>query len=278
MWVYYCALIGKGCAAPSAWVYVPPAYGGFVWLGFSWDLFHILLICFLGMSPFPALWKWLPALSQKDGAGREVCWDAKATAGAKQGVVPGGKNCRHPEEASPSSPSPYKCAVRHIFLLKCWAWKLRQVQGRMRSMGKLGAVGTWKGTLQHKKKNKAGFLFWGIVAFLCLLRSEIVLRCTLLIVLATFLWNCTGIRMRNGKELQPRTGALKGTQTRKEWLIFTRVGNFWSYTHMGGKVTPHCLWKVIISSNRSTHVIGIKPNQTNMLIGRNSLFSFGNGA
>lgn len=145
--------------------------------------------------------------------------------------------------------------------------------GKIRSCGYME-----RNTSALKKKNKAGFLFWGIVAFLCLLRSEIVLRCTLLIVLATFLWNCTGIRMRNGKELQPRTGALKGTQTRKEWLIFTRVGNFWSYTHMGGKVTPHCLWKVIISSNRSTHVIGIKPNQTNMLIGRNSLFSFGNGA
>lgn len=154
---------------------------------------HEPLPCPLEMAPCP----------QPEGWSREggvLGW--QTTAGAKQGVVPGGKNCRHPEEASPSSPSPYKCAVRHIFLLKCWAWKLRQVQGRMRSMGKLGAVGTWKGTLQHKKKYKAGFLFWGIVAFLCLLHSEMVLRCTLLIVLATFFRNCTGIRMRNGKEFR----------------------------------------------------------------------------
>lgn len=62
------------------------------------------------------------------------------------------------------------------------------------------------GTRGYKKKQfskRAGFLFWGFVAFLCLLHSEIVLRCisSLFIILAMFFWACIEIRIRNRKKL-----------------------------------------------------------------------------
>lgn len=71
-------------------------------------------------------------------------------------------------------------------------------------------------TRGYKKKQfsrRAGFLFWGFVAFLCLLHSGIVLKCisSLFIKVVTFFWACIEIRIRKQEEImgQARLGAIK---------------------------------------------------------------------
>lgn len=40
-------------------------------------------------------------------------------------------------------------------------------------------------------------------------------------------------------------------------------------------MTSHCLWKVIMSSNKSIHIFGVK-NKQKVFSGRRVLFYFGN--
>lgn len=149
-------------------------------LGSIPHLFHILPICFLRQIlhtiPLPSLWRWLIALClncfTRTVVGSVWWWWRRLH--AKQWMVLIGENavCRHPASESDirGSFSPYlsalnKYAVRHIFCVKCWVWKLRQVQGRMRCMGNLGAT-VYVGTKRNSSAKKLAF-YSGVLLLFC---------------------------------------------------------------------------------------------------------------
>lgn len=180
---FYCALIGKGCAAPSTRVecYVPPAYGGFVWLGLSWDPFHILPICFLrqrlGMSPFPALWEWLSALSQKEEG--VLGWQSREwfLEGKTQPADTLRKLLLHP----PALTNAQMCCQAHlppqVLGLKAETGARKdEMHGKIRSCGYMWAR---KGTLQQKKLHfYSGGLLLFCVSFALRWCSDVFLLCS----------------------------------------------------------------------------------------------------
>lgn len=157
---------------------------------FDTDLIRILL----GSIPHPAhLFPWtdivhdpppfplemahcpLSELLYKDGCRECVVKMTKPAVHTKQRMVPIGEDavCRHPASKpdirgsfSPYLPAlTYKYAVRHIFCVKCWVWKLRQVQGRMRCMGNLGAM-VHVGTKRNSSAKELAFCS-GVLLLFC---------------------------------------------------------------------------------------------------------------